>query len=57
MAGWVVVILMLRDTPWTLALTRWYAGPTWFSVAVTGALGFWGFRNVLGRQSAFPAES
>jgi serine/threonine-protein kinase len=54
-AVWLVVLLALRDTPWTFALTRWYAWPTWFTMVLIFGLAFWGFRNVLGRQSAFPA--
>jgi serine/threonine-protein kinase len=56
LAVWLVAIVLLRDTPWTLALTRWYAWPTWFAAALIAGLMVWGFRNVLGRQSAFPAE-
>jgi len=53
---WLAVIVVLRDTPWTSALTRWYAGPTWLSAALLAGLLLWGFRNVLGRQSMFAAE-
>jgi len=56
LAVWWIVAVLLRDTPWTLALMRWYAWPTWFATTLIAALAFWGFRNVLGRQSAFPAE-
>lgn len=55
LATWLVVLVVLRDTPWTLALTQWYSWPTWFATALIAALTFWGFRNVLGRQSAFAA--
>lgn len=55
--AYLVVVLLVRDTPWTFALTRWYAWPTWCATVLIGGLAFWGFRNVLGRQSAFPAES
>lgn len=54
---WLVVVLVLRDTPWTFDLTRWYAWPTWFSTVLIAGLAFWGFRNVLGRQSAFPPRA
>jgi hypothetical protein len=40
--------------PWTLDMSRWYAWRQWFVVALIVALAVWGFRNVLGRQSAFP---
>jgi hypothetical protein len=53
---WCVVMLLLRDTPWTFALTRWYAAPTWFSAGIITGLAIWGFKNVLGRQAAFPTE-
>lgn len=56
LAVWLVAIVLLRDTPWTLALTRWYSWPTWLAAALIAALAVWGFRNVLGRQSAFPAD-
>jgi serine/threonine-protein kinase len=52
---WLVVVVALRDTPWTLALGSWYGWPTLFSTALIAAFALWGFRNVLGRQSAFPA--
>jgi hypothetical protein len=55
LATCLVVIVVFRDTPWTLALTQWYAWPTWFTTALIAALTFWGLKNVLGRQSAFPA--
>jgi len=57
LAVWLVVCVVLRDTPWTFALTAWYSWPTWFATALIAGLAFWGFRNVLGRQSAFPRES
>ena len=55
LAALLVVMLMLRDTPRTSALGSWYAWPTWCSTGLIAALVLWGFRNVLGRQSAFPA--
>jgi serine/threonine-protein kinase len=54
LAVWLVVVVLLRDTPWTLALTRWHAFPTWLAAASITALALWGFRNVLGRQAAWP---
>jgi hypothetical protein len=56
LAVWFVVVVLIRDTPWTQDLTSWCAWPTWFTTALIAALAVWGFRNVLGRQSAFPAE-
>lgn len=53
---WLVVVTILRDTPWTLNLAQWYAWPTWFATALIAGLALWGFRNVLGRQAAFPAS-
>jgi serine/threonine-protein kinase len=41
--------------PWTLDLSRWYAWRQFVVVGIIVALAFWGFRNVLGKQSAFPA--
>jgi hypothetical protein len=57
LAVWLFVVTLLRDTPWTFTLTGWAAWPMWFATILLAALAFWGFRNVLGRQSAFPAES
>jgi hypothetical protein len=57
LAVWLAAVVLLRDTPWTLALTSWHAWPTWLSTTLLAALAFWGFSNVLGRQSAFPADS
>ena len=54
---WAFAQVVLRDTPWTPALTQWYAWPAWLSAALMAGLLVWGFRNVLGRQSAFAAES
>jgi hypothetical protein len=56
LAVWIAAIVVLRDTPWTFDLGRWYAQPTWLSAATIAALALWGFRNVLGRQPAFPSE-
>jgi hypothetical protein len=57
LAVWLLVVTLLRDTPWTATLTGWAAWPMWFTTILLAALAFWGFRNVLGRQTAFPAES
>ena len=42
-------------TPLTYDVTRWYAWRTGVVVTLIAGLAFWGFRNVLGKQSAFPA--
>jgi len=57
LAVWLAATVLLRDTPWTSELTRWHAGPTWLAGALLAGLALWGFKNVLGRQSAFSAES
>lgn len=49
------VNMALLDTAVTIDPTRWYAWRTGVVVVLIVALAFWGFRNVLGRQSAFPA--
>jgi len=45
---------VVRMTPWTFDLTKWFAWRPVMSVVLILALALWGFRNVLGRQSAFP---
>ena len=45
---------VVRATPWTLDLTKWFAWRPILSVLLIIGLALWGFRNVLGRQSAFP---
>ena len=50
-----VVSYLVQQAPWTLDMSRYYAWRAWFVATVVVALAFWGFRNVLGRQSAFPA--
>jgi hypothetical protein len=45
---------VVRSTPWTLDLAKWFAWRPILSVALIIGLALWGFRNVLGRQSAFP---
>jgi serine/threonine-protein kinase len=57
LAVWLVVVMVLRDTPWTSSLNQWYAAPTWIATVLIAGLAWWGFRNVLGRQSPFPAGS
>jgi hypothetical protein len=44
----------MHDTPMTFDLKRWYAYWTLVLVALIVGLAVWGFRNVLGRQTAFP---
>jgi len=51
---WLVSFLAFWS-PWTLDMSRWYAWRQWVVVAVIAALALWGFRNVLGKQTAFPA--
>jgi hypothetical protein len=41
--------------PWTLDPSRWYFWQGMFALAMVAALAFWGFKNVLGKQPAFPA--
>ena len=52
--GWLMVFLT-ANSPWTLDMSRWYAWRQWVAVAIIAAVAFWGFRNVLGKQSAFPS--
>ncbi len=51
------VAAMLHTAPLTLALSRWYAGRGLLEVAVIAGFAFWGFRNALGRQRAFPSRA
>ena len=48
------VTIALSQTPLTCDVTRWYAWRTGVVVTLIAGLLFWAFRNVLGRQSAFP---
>ncbi len=41
--------------PWTLDMSRWYAWQGPIAGAIIMALAVWGFRNALGKQSAFPS--
>ena len=50
----LAVNYVVRATPWTLDLTKWFAWRPMLSVVLILGLALWGFRNVLGRQSAFP---
>jgi hypothetical protein len=44
-------------TPWTFELTKWFAWRQGMTVVFLLALALWGFRNVLGKQSVFPAAA
>lgn len=50
----VTVGVAILDTPFTLDMSRWYAWRTPLFGALMTGLAMWGFRNVLGRQTAFP---
>ena len=54
LAVWFVVIVLIRDTPWTPALASWCGWPEWLTAVLIAGLTLWGFKNVLGRQPAFP---
>lgn len=45
---------VVRATPWTFDLAKWFAWRPMLSAVLMMGLALWGFRNVLGRQSAFP---
>jgi len=45
---------ILASAPLTLDVGRWYVWRSWFVIALVAGLAFWGFRNVLGKQSVFP---
>ena len=51
-----IVATALVNTPLTADLTRWYAWRTVTVSAIVIGLAVWGFRNVLGSQTAFAAE-
>ena len=51
-----IVATALLNTPLTADLTRWYAWRTVTVAAIVIGLAVWGFRNVLGSQTAFAAE-
>ena len=54
-AAFYAVGIAFWGTPITYDVTRWYAWRTGVVVVLVAGLVFWGFRNVLGRQTAFPA--
>jgi hypothetical protein len=45
---------VVRATPWTFDLAKWFAWRPVLSEILIMGLALWGFRNVLGRQTAFP---
>jgi hypothetical protein len=46
--------MALTNTPLTWDVTCWYFWRTAVVVAMLLGVAYWGFRNVLGRQTAFP---
>ena len=50
----VAVNYLVRLSPWTFDLTKWFAWRPMLSVILIMGLALWGFRNVLGHQAAFP---
>ncbi|MEI6670029.1 MAG: serine/threonine-protein kinase [Acidobacteriota bacterium] len=50
----VVTYDVLAQAPLTLDPNQWFAWRSLAAFAMLSALAVWGFRNVLGRQSAFP---
>jgi hypothetical protein len=42
-------------TPWTFDLTKWIAARQGLTIVFLMGLALWGFKNVLGKQSALPA--
>jgi hypothetical protein len=56
-AAQLTVFFWLSSAPLTFDVSRWYAWRSWLVVALVVGLAVWGFRNVLGKQSAFAAMS
>ena len=54
-AAFYTAWIALETTPLTYDPASWYRWRTGVVVVLIAALAVWGFRNVLGRQSAFPA--
>jgi serine/threonine-protein kinase len=50
-----IVVTALINTPLTADLTRWYVWRTGTVAALVVAFAVWGFKNVLGSQTALPA--
>jgi hypothetical protein len=50
-----ITVDLVDWAPWTADMSRWYAWRGWLVAAAVAGLAFWGFRNVLGKQSALPA--
>jgi uncharacterized protein YjeT (DUF2065 family) len=55
-AGLTIYYLLVK-TPWTFDLGKWFAWRPVLTVVLVAALAVWGFRNVLGKQSVFPAAA
>jgi len=53
--AWLIFQVIVFCVPWALDPSRWYfwRGAVVFFVLL--AVPWWGFRNALGKQSAFPA--
>jgi hypothetical protein len=51
----ITVWTAVNITPWTFDLTKWFAWRQGLTVVFLLGLALWGFKNVLGKQSAFPA--
>jgi serine/threonine-protein kinase len=51
----LAVNYVVRQTPWTLDSSRWFAWRPGLTCALVVGLAVWGFVSVLGRQSAFAA--
>jgi hypothetical protein len=55
LAAGLAVNYAVRQTPWTLDPTQWFAWRPAFTCVLVIGLAVWGFVNVLGRQSPFAA--
>ena len=54
LAAGLAVNIVVRFTPWTLDVTKWFAWRPIMTTVIVLVIALWGFRNVLGRQPAFP---